>query len=223
MKKIVYSLMMVMALFMMSSCNSEDKLDPNTLLYQDYYVEITNGETSVFANFRESNSAGLRVKLNNGSSIAVNGTAMTYVNGAQVEGTYDYYTSLKNADEATFVFKRNSSTTLTNTLNFSMVPEFTLPGDMKKVANSETYTVTKTTAGLSSATMKVLMVNASNVSYNAIVGADNASFTFSGVPKGTYKLFVAYYTSTSVAQSNGSAGGKMTLYRITTVEGVTVE
>lgn len=225
MKRFVYALLTMMTLSLLPSCNSEDKLDSNTSLYQDYYVETENGVTSAFALFREDNSQGTRVKLNNGAAITANGAAMTYVNGNQVDGTYDYYTVLGNdLTQVDFQFTRNSSTTLTNTLYFSMVPEFTVDNDdMKVMTNGVRYTVNKTTTGSSLAKLKVALVNSSNVSYSAVTGPNDAYYIFTGVPAGTYKLFVAFYASTSVAQTNGSAGGMMTYYRISSYENVVVE
>jgi Tfp pilus assembly major pilin PilA len=225
MKKFAYALLTMMASVLFTSCNSEDKLDTNTLLYQDYYVETENGVTTAFANFREGNSEGSRVKLNNGASITANGNAMTYVNGNQVSGTYDYYTVINDeVSQVDFTLKRNASTTLSNTLYFSIVPEFIVANDdMKTVTNGVRYTVNKTTAGNSLAKLKVALVNSSNVSYTAVTGPNDAYYIFTGVPAGTYKLFVAFYATTSVAQSNGSAGGMMTYYRISSYENVKVE
>lgn len=217
----------VFALLLMgtASCNDDDdKLDPNLPLYQDYLVENVDGEVTAYAYFSAYNSKGQHMQLNNGASIKANGEDMSYIGSIDLEGFYDYSHQLPaNTTEVTYVLKRNANTTLTNIVNLAEAPDFKMEDSWKEIKNGVRYEVTKLTEGSSSAELHAVLVSPNNEKpYQATIGVGISSFTFTGVRPGTYSLMVSTSVTRPVAQTDGTATGKATAYRIYTKENVKV-
>ena len=77
MKKIILLLAVITALFS-SSCNENTDLDPTTPIYQHYEVDFYKDNAVAMANFHKHTAQGSLVELNNGASIKVNNTPMSF-------------------------------------------------------------------------------------------------------------------------------------------------
>lgn len=208
-----------LALIGMSACDDDDGIDPNLPLRQDIRIEkYIGGNTYAFANFlAQRGDEPVKVRLDNGASITVNGQRMDYYDYGEYNLTdYDYYATVGNDRSFEFRFVRNDRHTYVNTISTDWV-EAMPAGDVTQIKNGERVPFA---VNLTNGSVAVYLLS-SNASYQADA-AMGLGYTFKDVPKGTYTLRITVSETRNVVQGDNNAGGTMTMMKITEKKGVTV-
>lgn len=212
MKKIILVLAVITALFS-SSCNENTDLDLKTPIYQHYEVDFYKGYAVAMANFHKHTAQGSLVELNNGASIKVNNTPMTFYGTGNMEGIFDYATYSIKSDDITFTFKRGDGNTYTNSVSRSDVSAVSIPEELTEIQNDKMISVNYNPSGFEILTA-VLFPKVVGKSYIATTDFATGNFYFKDVPEGLYSLRVTIKRQIPTKQNDKGASGLIDIYSV---------
>ena len=212
MKKIILLLAVITALFS-SSCNENTDLDLKTPIYQHYEVDFYKGNAVAMANFHKHTAQGSLVELNNGASIKVNNTPMSFYGTGNFEGVFDYATYSIKSDSITFTFKRGDGNTYTNALHRSDVSAVSIPEELNEIQNDKWISVNYKPTGFEVLTA-VLFPKVVGKSYIATTDFATGNFYFKDVPEGLYSLRVTIKRQIPTKENDKGASGLIDIYSV---------
>ena len=212
MKKTILLLAVITALFS-SSCNENTDLDPTTPIYQHYEVDFYKDKAVAMANFHKHTAQGSLVELNNGASIKVNNTPMSFYGTGNSEGVFDYATYSIKSDNITFTFKRGDGNTYTNTVHRSDVSAVSIPEELNEIQNDKWISVNYKPTGFEVLTA-VLFPKVVGKSYVATTDYVTGNFCFKDVPEGLYSLRVTIKRQIPTKENDKGASGLIDIYSV---------
>lgn len=212
-----YNLIAILILFsaFLSGC-SQDNPDVDNI-YQQYQVIVTPSYKSAFANLRSNDATGERLYLKGEDVLTVNAKTMYYqdvvANGAT---EFNYSAAIDNAHKkAIFKLRKDSKHTLTNEIDFDVIPDIEFPQSMSEITNGESLSFDM--PGINASELRVMLVSTlvstEENTYQARVNLSNASFVFLGVPSGRYDMYVDLIHDTPTTQNFGDASGNIRLIK----------
>lgn len=212
MKKTIIFLASIIALFS-TSCNENTDLDMTTPIYQHYEVDFYKDKAVAMANFHKHTAQGDLVELNNGASIKVNNSIMTYYGTGNTEGIFDYATYSIKSDSITFTFKRGDGNIYTNSVSRSDVSAVSIPEDLNEITNNKMISVNYNPTGFETLT-SVLFPLAGSKSYIATTDFVTGEFYFEDVPEGLYTMRVTIKRQIPTKENDKGASGMIDIYSV---------
>lgn len=221
MKKIFYYLF-ALSFVSLTSCSDDEPndspLDPSIPIYQEYEVDFyDNGMMNVFASFRKNNGSGESVKLNNGASISVNGSGLSYFRASDYADygvIYDYSASLTPAEEVEFKFTRGEGAVYTNSVSKSAITPVSIPDELGVIANDKEVDLGENNfEPEEELTIRLVPLTGTQTVYEGkILLGERLTFTVSDVPLGMYSLQVMNCREIRTTQNDRTAGGLIKVY-----------
>lgn len=205
-----------------TSCSDDDKgFSAETQIYQDYLVQIksnglnnaTTTSINAYATFRNTYSQGSVLTLPDGAYLNINSLSSMELS----DEVYNYAVQLPlKSSAATFLFKKSDKQSFTNRIEFNNCPKLSVESIPSTLKNNEYYKFNVVDGELNSdISIDVILFTGKTeiTEYKASV-FPSGTFMFNGVPAGQYTLCTSITYTAPLQESDGNAGGKMSVNRI---------
>lgn len=214
MNKIKIFLLASAALLMQSSCSKDDGIEASEPICQEYYLIRTANGYWGCANFREGSIAGKRIELPKGAWLEVSGSLVEFkpsVSQTEPEFNYESYAIPSGEIYAVFLFQKNKEQRFVNSIKLQEVALPDISVGIEKIANNTTVTQ----AGLDKydGDLRIYLTDndlLDGTQYEASIDRRGGTYTFSGVPQGTYVLTYEISKKYPLTAPDGNAGGSIT-------------
>lgn len=219
-----------LALLSFASCDDDDKeavLPSNVPVYLELHVEtLPDGTTNSFANVCAYGEGGTRVNLPDKCGITVNGRQLRYhATDPNVENTYDFANviALDNG-VATYTVSTPMNSNYRVSMDMNDIQPVEVP-DYGTLTNGKRYPFFED----SHASMKdnvqafIVSINSATVTTYPTRNNGDGTFSFSGVPAGTYTVRFVSESRFPLPVTTGITGGIFTGWKVTQRNGIRIE